>query len=52
MTTGNDRFRAADKLVKAGKPDEAIAEFEAMSAHFKTTWIGRASRDRLKELRG
>lgn len=52
LTTGDDRFRAADELVKAGKRDQAIAEFEAMSAHFKTTWIGRASRARLKELRG
>lgn len=52
LTTGADRFSAAEKLAKAGKRDEAIAEFEAMSAHFKTTWIGRASRARLKELRG
>ena len=52
LTTGDDRFRAAEKLLEVGKRDEAIAEFEAMSVHFKTTWIGRASRDRLKELRG
>ena len=52
LTTGAERLSAADKLVKAGKRDEAIAEFEAMSAYFKTTWIGRASRKRLRELQG
>jgi len=51
LTTGQDRFSAAEALVKAGKKDEAIAEFESMSEHFKTTWIGRASRDRLAKLR-
>ena len=52
LTTGAERFTAAEELVKAGKHDEAIAEFEAMSAYFKTTWIGRASRKRLRELQG
>ncbi len=52
LTTGAERFTAADELVKAGKRDEAIAEFEAMSAYFRTTWIGRASRERLRELQG
>ena len=52
LTTGQDRFTAAEELVKAGKTDEAVAEFEAMSEHFGTTWIGRASRDRLAKLKG
>ena len=52
LTTGDERFRAAEKLLRAGRCEEAIAEYEAMSSHFRTTWIGRASRDRLRELRG
>ena len=51
LTTGQERFTAADKLVAEGKTAEAIDEFEAMSDHFKTTWIGRSSRERLKTLR-
>ena len=51
LTTGEERFAAAQELVKAGKREEAVREFEQMSEHFKTTWIGRSSRDRLAKLR-
>jgi len=51
LTTGEERFSAAGKLVEAGKISEAVREYEAMSEHFGTTWIGRRSRERLAGLR-
>jgi predicted amidohydrolase len=51
LTTGEERFSAAGQLVNEGKTEEAIREYEAMSERFGTTWIGRAARKRLVELR-
>ncbi len=42
LTTGEERFTAAQKLLKTGRRGEARREFEEMADHFKTTWIGRA----------
>ena len=51
LTTGEERFTAAQKLLKAGRREEAKKEFEEMAAHFKTTWIGRAARGARRKLR-
>jgi hypothetical protein len=50
LTTGEERFAAAEQLMADGAREKAIAEFKAMSEHFGTTWIGKASRKRLNEM--
>ena len=37
-------------LVKGGEVAEAKQRLEELAAHFRTLWIGRASRDRLREM--
>ncbi|HXG61359.1 MAG TPA: carbon-nitrogen hydrolase family protein [Planctomycetota bacterium] len=49
--TGDERYRRAAELQREGKREEAIRAFEALREEFPGTWIERAARDRLKELR-
>jgi predicted amidohydrolase len=51
LTVGNERFSAADSLLKAGKTAEAEAAFEKLRAEFPHTWIDRQARDRLSNIR-
>jgi predicted amidohydrolase len=48
---GDERFRRAAALHREGKRDDAIRAFEALIEEFPGTWVERASRERLAELR-
>jgi len=50
LTTGADAFYEAERWLSEGKVKEAKRRFEALSEHFGTLWIGRASRERLKKI--
>jgi len=50
FTTGPDAFYEAERWLSEGKNDEAKQRFEELAERFGTTWIGRASRDRLKKM--
>jgi hypothetical protein len=49
LTTGEERFKEADALLRAGKVDEARSLFEKLRLEFPGTWIDRVSRERLRE---
>lgn len=51
LTTGEERFREAEALARAGKTEEAIRLFEKLCEECRTSWIERAGRERLKKLR-
>lgn len=51
LTTGEERFKEAEALARAGKTDEAIKLFEALCEECRTSWIDRLGRERLKRLR-
>ena len=48
---GEERFQAADALLRNGKTQEAIAAFEQLCAEFPLTWIDRVARQRLAKIR-
>ena len=50
LTTGADTFYQADRLLAEGKAEQAKERFEQLAERFGTTWIGRASRDRLHRI--
>jgi predicted amidohydrolase len=50
LTVGNERFKEADDLLKAGKTTEAAAAFEKLRAEFPHTWIDRVARERLAKI--
>jgi len=50
LTVGEDEFREANKLVGAGKIDEARAAFERLQKEYPDTWIDRRSEERLAKL--
>jgi predicted amidohydrolase len=52
LTVGNERFKDAEALMKAGRTAEAIAAFEQLRAEFPRTWIDRVARERLAKMRG
>jgi predicted amidohydrolase len=47
LTTGEEQFRQAGDLARAGKKDEAIRLYEQLCAECPTSWIERAARERL-----
>ena len=51
LTIGEERFREAEVLSRAGKTSEAIRAFETLRAEFPRTWIDRAAQKRLAEIR-
>src|SRR5262249_39405775 len=51
LTTGEERFQKAAALARSGKTDEAIRLFEQLCAECPTSWIDRAARERLQQLR-
>jgi predicted amidohydrolase len=51
LTTGEERFKEAEALARAGKTEEAIRLFERLCEECRTSWIDRSARERLKVLR-
>lgn len=51
MTTGEERFKEADALARAGKTDAAIQLYETLCAECRTSWIDRVGRERVKALK-
>ena len=51
LTVGNERFEAAEALLREGKTAEAARAYEKLCAEFPGTWIDRAARNRLASLR-
>ena len=51
LTTGEERFNQASALAREGKTAEAIRLFEQLCRECRTSWIDRASRQRLETLR-
>ena len=51
LTTGEERFREAEALARAGRTEEAIRAFERLCEECRTSWIDRAARERLRKLR-
>lgn len=52
LTTGEERFKEAEALARAGRTEEAIRLFEVLCEECRTSWIDRAARKRLEQLRG
>ncbi|HMC89038.1 MAG TPA: nitrilase-related carbon-nitrogen hydrolase, partial [Gemmataceae bacterium] len=52
LTIGEDEFKAAEALARAGKKDQAVAAFEQLRKSYRGSWIDRVSAERLKTLRG
>jgi len=50
FTTGPPAFYEAERWLSEGKTEEAKRRFEELVERFGTTWIGRASCDRLKRI--
>ena len=50
LTTGADAFYEADSWLSRGKAEEARQVFKELAERFGTTWIGRASRERLETI--
>jgi predicted amidohydrolase len=50
LTTGEERFKAAEGLLRQAKSEEALAAFERLTREFPQTWIDHVSRERLARL--
>ncbi|MEX2139999.1 MAG: carbon-nitrogen hydrolase family protein [Pirellulales bacterium] len=50
LTTGEERFKQAESLARAGKTAGAIESFEKLCAECRTSWIERAARQRIETL--
>lgn len=50
LTTGADALYEAEEWARQGRTAEARQRFEELAEGFGTTWIGRASRERLEAL--
>lgn len=48
LTAGEEEFRAAVALLKAGKKDEAKAAFAKLCEECRGRWIERVGRERLQ----
>jgi predicted amidohydrolase len=51
LTTGEERFRKAEALFRAGNTAEAAAIFEELRLQVPGTWIDRAAQERLASIR-
>ena len=49
-TVGHGQYERAEKLAKAGKVREAIAEFEKLAAEYPASWFDRTARARIAQL--
>lgn len=52
LTVGEEEFRQARTLERAGKVPEAVAAFEILRTQYRDSWIDRAAASQLKQLRG
>jgi predicted amidohydrolase len=52
LTIGEDEFKAAEALARAGQKNQAVAAFEKLRRSYRGSWIDRVSAERLKTLRG
>jgi predicted amidohydrolase len=50
LTTGEEEFKAADALARAGKTSDAIRAFERLRKEYPGAWIDRVAEERLKKL--
>jgi predicted amidohydrolase len=51
ITVGHVQFDEAEEHFRAGRIDDAIRAFEALSKEYPTTWFDRTARERLAMLR-
>src|SRR5262249_25058793 len=51
LTVGEEEFKQAQALARAGKTAEAIAAFERLCVEYRSSWIDRVARQRLQALR-
>jgi len=51
LTIGQERFRAAEGLLKAGETEEAVQKLMELRTEFPSTWIDRSAARILSELR-
>jgi predicted amidohydrolase len=51
LTVGEEEFRQAEALARAGKTKEAIAAFEKLRIEYRGSWIDRVALQRLETLR-
>jgi len=52
LTIGEEEFRQAESLVRAGKTTEAIDAYVALRFKYRGSWIDRVAAERLKTLGG
>jgi predicted amidohydrolase len=50
LTIGEEQFRQAEALARAGKTSEAIAAFGRLRTEYPGSWIERVARERLRTL--
>ena len=50
LTVGDEEFKQANALQRAGKTNEAIAAFKKLRTEYRGSWIDRASAERLTTL--
>jgi len=50
LTVGEDEFREADALARAGKIAEAMAAFEKLRTEYRGSWIDRVAQERLAKI--
>jgi len=50
FTVGEDEFKAAESLERAGKTEEAVAAYEKLRTAYPATWIDRVARERIASL--
>jgi hypothetical protein len=50
LTIGEEEFRQAEALVRAGKTAEAIVAFGRLRSKYRGSWIDRVAAERLKTL--
>ncbi len=51
LTVGEEEFKQADALARAGSRTEAISAFEKLRAEYRDSWIDRRAQERLATLR-
>ena len=50
LTIGEEEYRQAEALVRAGKNDDAITAFVRLRSKYRGSWIDRVATERLKTL--
>lgn len=51
LTAGEERYQRAEAVLRLGKNREAYSAFEALRVEFPRTWIERAAKQQLAEIR-